>query len=134
MITNETWKRIENEFKIFSQLEVKVDEHIIKVKVGQETELKFALAVYIDGWIKGEWALSEDRPAIVPKVWRPKKQYKYPPTAKRKLTEIFGKTVSKRYPDLEEYKVYYIPSFSSIKSLVRHWKKIENIELIEFKP
>jgi len=134
MITKEQWAELEKEMAgYFVSVKFRYQDHTLTIQRVKESESKTALAVYIDGTIKGGWFLPDsiDRPAIIPDVWRKRSKRLWSHQQKAKIIKDLGKRRAQNaFPDIDRVYVYYGPYFTTAKSLVRQFKKLEGIELI----
>jgi hypothetical protein len=135
MITKEQWDDIENELTgMFASVKFQYGEHVLNVARVRTGEAKHDLMVYIDGYIKGAWHMpdSEGFIPVAKDVWRTRKKAVYSPQKKAKLIKDFGKKRVKEYlPDLDKIIIYYSPDFTTAKSLVRQYKKLEGLAVIK---
>jgi hypothetical protein len=135
MITKEQWDKIENELTgMFASVKFQYGEHVLNVARVRTGEAKHELMVYVDGTIKGVWHMPdhEDFLPIIKDVWHIRKKAVYSPQKKAKLIKDFGKKRVKEFlPDLDKIDIYYSPDFTTAKSLVRQYKKLEGLTLIK---
>ncbi|WP_419147564.1 hypothetical protein [Pseudoalteromonas 'SMAR'] len=133
-ITSEQWQEIEEKLKgIYPCVKFNFGEFqltIARVKVSEST---FHLGVYINGEIKAAWfSEKNDRPVCIPDVWRKRTKAIYSAKTIKEIEKAFGKRESKKYyPDLHKKYVYYDCCFTTAKSLVRQFKKLSNLTLLE---
>ena len=127
MITNEEWKKIQNDldtaFFTSVYFSLKINDTVYKITVRKEFIRKNTLgfAVIIDGRIELEYV---DNPTeVVKQVWR--KVTKPLFTAKDK--KVFRGIIRKN--TLEKEIEYYVPVYFSVVTLIRQFKKIEHIEM-----
>jgi hypothetical protein len=134
MISKEQWTGIENELAgFYPHMKFKYQGREISINRVKVKEGKYDLAVYVDGYIKGAWTNPkwESFDPIVKDVWRERKKAVYPPKEKARLIKAFGKREAKRvFKNLDEVFISYEPTFTSAKSLVRQFKKLEGLEVI----
>ncbi len=136
-ISKEKWADIEKELaSLFVNMKFEYKGFELAVQRQRHSESKTALVVYINGEIKGGWSLTEDdcedRPEILKDVWKLTTKAKYKAEFIKKINKIFGKRRAKKdYPDLHERHEYYLPYFAKASVLVRQFKKLEGITLIE---
>ncbi|GGF00605.1 hypothetical protein [Pseudoalteromonas gelatinilytica] len=132
-ISKEQWEKIENELAGFlGSALFKLGDHEISIQRVRNSESTTVLAVYIDGYIKGEWHTKEEtRPACLEQVWRKRYISIYKQADIKQIIKIFGKReAKKRYPNLNEKKEFLDCYFTTAKSLVRQFKRIKGIELM----
>ncbi len=134
MITKEEWDGIENTLTgWFASVKFRYQEREIIVSREGAGEGRRSLFVYVDGYIKGEWTLPdrESFDPIVKDVWRERKKAYFSPARKTKIIKSVGKRAAKRlFPNFDDAMIYYTPDFTSAKSLVRQFKKLEGLEII----
>jgi len=131
-ITKEQWVEIENELAgTFGNVVFSVGDHKVSVQRQRKSESTTVLSVYIDDFIRGEWCnKKESRPACLEQVWRKRSISLYKPTEIKRIQKTFGKRDAKKhFPKLHDKTEYFDCSFTTSKSLVRQFKRIENIEL-----
>ncbi len=137
MITKEQWAELEQEMATyFVSVKFRYKGHELGIHRVNVSESKTALAVYIDGTIKGSWFLPDciDRPAIIPEVWRKRSKRVWSHHWKAKLIKSLGKRrAQSAFPDIDKTIESHDPYFTTAKSLVRQLKKLEGIELITSK-
>ncbi|KPZ65697.1 hypothetical protein AN392_01245 [Pseudoalteromonas sp. P1-16-1b] len=133
-ITKEQWTEIEKHLAgLFSSVIFKYGEFEITVTRGRVSESKTSLVVYVDGVIKGGWySKDNERPACIPDVWRKRTRAKYTTKSIKSFEKIWGKRRAKKeMPELYEVTQYHTCDFTTAKSLVRQYKKLEDLELIK---
>ncbi len=134
MITKEQWDKIENELTgMFASVKFQYGEHVLNVARVRTGEAKHELMVYIDGCIKGAWHMPDSNGFIpvAKEVWRTRKKAKFSPQKKAKIIKSLGKRLARStFGDLDEVWIYYSPDFTTAKSLVRQYKKLEGLTLI----
>lgn len=134
MITKEQWDGIENTLTgYFACVKFRYQEREIIVSREGAGEGKRSLMVYVDGFIKGDWMLSdrEGFDPIVKDVWRERKKAYFLPAKKAQIIKEIGKRAAKRmFSNFDDVMIYYTPDFTSAKSLVRQFKKLEGVEII----
>ena len=132
-ISKEQWDKVENEIAgTFGSALFKLGDHEVSIQRVIKSESTTVLAVYIDGYIKGEWFTKEaTQPPCLKLVWRKRAISIYKQAEIKKLIQMFGKReVKKRYPNLYKKKEYLDCYFTTAKSLVRQFKRIKGIELM----
>jgi hypothetical protein len=133
-ITKEQWAEIEKHLiSFYGSVIFKYDEFEITVTRGRVSESKTSLVVYVDDVIKGAWFIEDkERPSCIPDVWRKRTRAKYTSKSIKNAEKIWGKRRAKKeMPELYEKNEYHVCDFSTAKSLVRQYKKLENLELIK---
>lgn len=94
--------------------------HFVKQLDGE----RLVVAVYVDGWIKGEWSKADERGEPVRpegRFWRPYRSRAWKLKQYAQLKRAFGKKKADQMVALKT--VAYLPSWNSPRSLVRHLKK-----------
>lgn len=133
-IRKEHWQQVEAELKSsIASVRFKLGDDEISVRRVRTSESKTALAVYINGQIKGaELGLIKDVPELNQKVWRKRTKAKYSPKHKAQIIKIWGKRAAKKhYEDLEEQYVYFDPTFNTAASVVRQFKKLDGLKVVK---
>lgn len=134
MITKEQWDKIENDLTgMFASVKFQYGEHVLNVARVRTGEAKHELMVYVDGCIKGPWHIPDHEGflPVIKDVWRTRKKAQYSPQKKAKIIKNLGKRLTKKvYPELDKVITYYSPDFTTAKSLVRQYKKLEGLTLI----
>ena len=133
-ISKEQWGVIEKHLTgFFVSVIFKYGEFELTVSRSRVSESKTSLVVYIDDMIKGSWYLEEnDRPSCIPDVWRKRTRAKYTTKSIRDAEKVWGKRRAKKeFPELYEKNEYHTCDFTTAKSLVRQFKKLEGLELIK---
>lgn len=133
-ITKEQWVEIEKHLAgLFSSVIFKYGEFEVTVTRSRVSESKTSLVVYVDGVIKGGWySKDNERPACIPDVWRKRTRAKYTAKSIKSFEKIWGKRRAKKeMPEIYEVTEYHTCDFTTAKSLVRQYKKLEGLELIK---
>lgn len=129
------WERIEKYLRerLFPVVKFRVGEHEIVIEKQPVAENRQALFVFIDGSIKGEWMVRpENVPSIALSVWRKRTIALYKPKEKARLISKLGKGRAREFfPGLDAETVSYTPEFGTANSLVRQFKKIKGLKLVE---
>lgn len=133
-ISKEQWVEIEKQLAgLFGSVIFKYGEFEITVTRGRVSESKTSLVVYVDDAIKGAWFIEDnERPKCIPDVWRKRTHAKYTAKSIRDAEKVWGKRRAKKeMPELYEKTEYHTCDFTTAKSLVRQYKKLEGLELIK---
>lgn len=136
MITKEQWNEIEERLarRMFGRAIFQLGSDKISVNRQSVSESKSALVVYFNDCIKGIWSgnpASENYNPLIEKFWHKKSAPKFSPKLKSQLIKIWGKRdVRKHSPDLDERIFYWVCTWPKAKTLVNHFKKIKDLELI----
>lgn len=131
-MTPDQWKTLQSELgQPFGHAELLVDGYKITLEVQRERALKYCIAIFIDGWFRGEWARAdcEERRRFLSE----RKVSMWTPAQKKKLTAGMGKrAVAKYFPDLDKTASYWLPYWPSVTALRRHLVKAnQSIELVK---
>ena len=136
-ITKEQWQAVEKELAA-GYVNVKFEYKGFELAIQRQlkSENTTALAVYINGEIKGSWVWFNeeivDRPEIIKAVWKRATKAKWDPKSVKEIEKHYGKRRAKKeYPTLHERHEYWMPFFSKASVLVRQFKKLEGITLIK---
>lgn len=125
--TKDQWQRIEQQLAgPFGRVELKADGYSLVLVVTPYKELKYCIAVYVDGWIKGEWLKGEAPEAK--KFCQERRRWLYPA---RKREEAKQALKSRRlafmrdhYKSVAECQIStWSPHWLSAKLLTRHLRK-----------
>lgn len=138
-LTKEQWQEVEEKLSgFFGSVKFSLGDREITVERGLVEKDRLGFAVYIDGWIKGEWQTFDRekmKEPLVEKVCCPRVIKRYKPSEKAKIIKNFGKRRAKEYfPDLDKQIVYFTPHFGSFRSLKSVLSKLEDLELKEYEP
>lgn len=144
-ISKEQWKAIEANLKrSWVDMEFSLNGHAIKIQRERKNESTTVLSVYIDGFIKGEWAKSLEKidaddafmNGVVKRVWAHsfikrfnKKALENYAKAKRQCGAKFAHDLYGKDPEKQGVTIL-LPSFGSSTTLVRQYKKIEGLTLV----
>jgi hypothetical protein len=136
------WEAIEKRLRgIFGEVKFRVDGHEVAVQRKFVAEGRSSLWVYINGKIEYKHMMPDKETKlfdpIVERVWRPRVTHLVSPQ-KKKALELKWK--AKRYSerDIQAMKMIegfdkhflgYVPDYSTARTLVRRFKKIEGIEV-----
>lgn len=129
MVTAQEWKEIDEKLKsIFNIVELMCDGYKLSVRLERCGQFKNAIAVYINGQIKGEWYKEcEESRRFFKKV----SKSLYPQKQKDKWKKMSKKAKVQLEIDIDKKYFYYTPLWTSFNSLKRHLiKENKEIELI----
>ena len=137
MISKEKWAEIgEKLSRYWVDEKFKVGDDIIHVQRQKESESKTVLAVFINGTICMGFAneKNDDFKPVSHHVWKLKSvrlySNQYLEKTKKKLgVRLFNKIYPKDRRDMQNH--YWLPYFSSSKTLISQFKKIEGLEYLE---
>ena len=133
-ISKEQWAEIEKQLAgLFGSVIFKYGEFEITVIRGRVSESKTSLVVYVDDVIKGGWySKDNERPSCIPDVWRKRTRARYTTKSIKDAEKVWGKRRAKKeMPELYEKTEYHTCDFTTAKSLVCQYKKLEGLELIK---
>ncbi len=139
-ISNEQWTEIEETLKHqYGRIEFTHGEREIVVARVPTNEGKSNIVVFIDGnmnfsWgrppIEGMFDNADFKPEIIP-YWRKRSKALYSAKDKKEVIGLWGKRRAyKKYPDLDNRYEWYDPMFTTAKSLVSQFKKLEGLQLV----
>jgi len=134
-MTAEDWKKVENVLcSPYGRAVLAVDGYVLTLEVRATKPLRFVIVFYVDGWMKGEWALKDCEERR--RFFCPKQSSIHSPRSKAKLKKGFSKrAVAKYFPDLDKKFTWHSPAWSSFAPLKRHLvANNKNIELKECYP
>ncbi len=142
-ISNEQWKVLEESWTIFSTLKFSYEGRVLIVQSARasKTQALFKPAVFIDGFIRQQNGIPSHKeydPFVI-KVWW-NKPIKTCVFSKQQIALMQAKCRSARqkkelsewlakFPELRTD--FYTPYYPSIKALIRQFKKLEGIEVVE---
>lgn len=136
-ISKDKWKEIEETLSqyFFMNVKFKIGNDIITVTRQRETESKTVLVVYINDKYSHAWQDEQHElfNPITHKVWkktskRMMSKQKIDALKKKYGVRAFNNVYSKR--EQEAVISYFMPFFSSSRSLVSQFKKIDGLEFI----
>lgn len=138
----EQWKAIEERlYGFFAKMAFRVDGHEITVERHLASEGRSLLWVYIDGNIEYRLCRPDEETTlfdpIVEKVWRRRVRHLVS-AQKKKMLELKWKAarysrreieMMKKMVGFDKYHLVYVPDYTTARSLVQRFKKIEGIEV-----
>ncbi len=133
MPTKEEWKQIENRLSgAYGSVILLVDGYEIRLNVERIKSLKYAIIIYINGWLRGEWLFADCEERR--RFYNNQKRYVYKPRARRSMEEWNkkhpGATMGNPYRTID----VYTPYWASFTRLKRHLiKNNTNIEMVKGK-
>lgn len=131
----EDWKKVEDGMLThpLANPRLNVDGRTVRLHNVRDKQ-RIVIAVYVDGWIKGEW-LNPKKPcpeqAYMRKceknLFKKKEREEYAKFAKQ-----FGKREAKKYlPDMTRTYVFFTPYFPSVRAIrLQYEKNFKSIELV----
>ncbi len=130
-MTDEEWSRAETALSPpFGYVKLLIDGYDVHIEVVQIKRLKFKLAVYVNGYIKAEWSLSDCD--IRRRFYYESKKSLLKQSEKAKLKKM-RKADRERIMQRAAYSVFlpYWGSFSRLKShLIKNNQSIELVECV----
>ncbi|WP_028294267.1 hypothetical protein [Oceanobacter kriegii] len=135
MISNDQWKDIQEKLaRSFVSVQFRWGDDEISVQRVSVSENKTALAVYLNGTIQPGKGLpdSDHYDPLVEKIWRKRSKAAYSPAKKAKIEKTFGKRGARQtFSNLDKTFEWFDPTFNTAASLVRQFKKLENLQLLK---
>lgn len=125
-ISKEQWNEIKQELDgLVGEVRFRYKEHLLTVRV-VKVKRSLELCVYVDGEIKGEWANTTHalRPYLE-EVWCRKAKYRFNAKQRKEYKGLMSKK------ELNKKFVVFLPTFTSPTALVRQYKKLDGLELVE---
>lgn len=133
-MTKEDWKKVEEGLKSqFKSVSLKCDGYIVSLSLRRIDTMKLGIAVYVNGWFRGEWfvkELSEEARRFFPSRYKAvysvkeKKFYGHYPFGKKYCKEHNINLSEKR-----EMKGFFWTSVTALKRhFIKHNKEIELVE------
>lgn len=139
MPTKEQWAAVEAELSsVFGSVEFRADGYTVRALVKPISPLKCGIAIYIDGWLRGEWVNGEAPEAR--KFLQEKKRYlhsaKAREEAKKQLRKRLPGELKQLWRDTAEATIsYWWPYWTSPKAMTRQWRETcTSIEIIKVGP
>lgn len=130
-MTKEDWAQVELELSHpWGRVELVADGYQVTLVLGREKALKFVIAVYVNGVMKGEWVKGDCEEAK--RFLRPMVKRYYSPAKLGEITKGLSKTVAKKFikeHGLDKTFVRYDLSWPSFGPMKRHF--IANNQVIE---
>ncbi|SOD42308.1 hypothetical protein [Nitrosovibrio sp. Nv4] len=136
-LTKDQWQKIETELSSpYGNVKLRCDGYEITASIQRLKPLQSCIAVYVDGWIKGEWMNGKDERAL--KFYCEKKRFLWSvqnrSEAKKKLlNRRLGKFLKDFYKKMVESSFsVWEPYWTSPKAFCRHIRKTcQSIELVK---
>lgn len=131
-MTREQWAALEVELRTpYGYAKLQADGRVLTLNVQRVKGLQYAIAVYIDGSIKGEW-MSRDS-EVGAKFWRPRATSLYSANSVKRVEKKFGKRIAARMKKEDSPKLFmHDPYFPSVAVLRRHLAKTcTSVEMIK---
>ncbi|MDZ4127269.1 MAG: hypothetical protein U1E02_24350 [Hydrogenophaga sp.] len=95
-MTKEDWAQAELELsKPWGRVELLIDGYTVSLVVGRMKPLKYCIAVYVNGFMKGEWVKGECEEAK--RFLRPMVKRYYSPATVAGITKGLSKTVAQKF-------------------------------------
>jgi hypothetical protein len=135
MISKEQWATIEKHFseRVFHTEKFQLGETLLSVSKTFVEKNKLGLVVYIDGVIQPSQGIQSSSlfNPLTSQVWCKRTKHLYSPAKKQKLINEYGKRRIKQYfPDLDKTYSYFSPLFTSEKTLIRQFKKLDGLSVV----
>lgn len=131
-MTKEEWAKAENEMSTpYGMVDLKIDGYDVSLRIARNGNLKYCIAVYVNGYIKVEWALNDCE--IRRKFYCKHTNSLLSQKEKNKLKKE-SKAVRSMVMDCYNGKIdynWYEPYFCSFKTLKSHFiKNNTSIEMV----
>ncbi len=132
-MTKEEWLEAENKMSgPHGMVDMRIDGYDVSLRVAKSGKLKYCIAVYVNGYIKGEWLVKDCE--IRRKFFRCGVKSAFSKKEKDKIFKGMSKKQREKFEaenyDRLHYK-YYEPYFSSFKTLKSHFiKNNTSIEMV----
>ena len=112
-------------------VKLECDGYIVHLKLERVQDLKLAVEVYVNSFVKGEWLVHPDK-HVESKFFPSRFVYVISPAKKKQAIKRLGKKRAYEfYPDLDKKIEYKGTHFSSGKTALNHLIKVSgSIELI----
>lgn len=130
-MNREEWRLVEDELRnpYSCGALLQADGHSLKLHVERQKGLRFCIAVYVDGFIKGEWC--KDGSEIGAKFYQRKHLPLFRPADVKRMEKFGGKRYAKQMQGKHPGFSYYSAAWPSVTSLRRHLAKTcTSIELV----
>lgn len=127
--TKDEWAQINKRLKVlYSSVFLRVDGYTVTLRLGQVSQFRNAIGVWVNGWFKGEWLINNTDEAR--RFYPLRSKDVCTPAVKKRLVKAFGKKQAATlgaFKKIEHYETYWT-SFTALK---RHLiANNEHIELI----
>lgn len=131
MMTAEEWKKAEEELKcLFNPVKLTCDGYKVTIILVRTDQFKNALAVYVNGEIKGKWYMEDCEERR--RFFQSRSQSAFNKKQKDIYKKIRKSTRKEIGIDIEKKFTYYTPYWKSFKALKSHLiKNNTNIELVK---
>ena len=134
-MNREDWKKIEDRLRFpGARASLRVDARDVVLEVRTD-KMKMVIAVYVDGWMKGEWV---DAKNPYPEQAYMRRHERYLWSNKQrdvaaKWAKRYGKRDARaRFGDMDKKIVFFLPYFPSVRAVRTHYEKtFKSIELVE---
>lgn len=102
----------------FGRVELQCDQYKVSLHVKPFGERRQTIAVYVDGWIKGEWLLSDCEQRR--RFMRRRERFLRSPKARADLLKAFGKREFKKQRFDRKWESY-LPYWDSVTAMLRQF-------------
>lgn len=118
-MTKEEWAALGKELgSVFGRAELLIDGYTVNFEV-QQHKMRLVIAVFVNGWMKGEWLTKKTEECT--RFCRPVPVSLYSPKMKKSIAAKFSKRAIKtHFPDFDKKGTYYLPDWRSVTSMKRH--------------
>jgi hypothetical protein len=118
-LTKEEMKEIADELRhAFGRVELQCDQYRVNAEVRPIAARRYAIAVFVDGWMRGEW-LREDCQERR-RFMRCRAVPLYSPAKRARLEKEVGKRLAKRMGADKTFDVFY-PYWTSVAAMLRQF-------------
>lgn len=125
----EDWKTVEQKLSgSYGSVNLRCDGYEVILQVERLKARTYVIAVYVNGWMKGEWLLGETEESR--RFYQAKTVFLYGPAARKKAVKKLGKRRAEEYGFLKSF-TSRTPYWTSVTALRRHFQKHnQSIELM----
>lgn len=118
------WDYVKEQLQSFwHPVELLIDGYKVSLKLERMDTYNNAIVMYINGWMKGEWSMSDCEERR--RFFRPVTRYFYSKKQRKKLPKKYFPSAHKPY-------TYYMPTWKSFNRMKAHFiKHNESIELLK---
>lgn len=118
-LTKEEMKEIADELRhAFGRVELQCDQYRVNVEVRAIAARRYAISVFVDGWMRGEWLRDDCEQRR--RFMRCRNVPLYPPAKRARLEKEVGKRFAKRMGSDKTIEVFY-PYWTSVAPMLRQF-------------
>jgi hypothetical protein len=118
-LSKEEREKIAEELRYpFGRVELQCDKYKVSLHVRPSGERRQTIAVYVDGWIRGEWLMTdcEERRRFM----RRTEHFILTPKERQQYLKAFGKRAAKRYDIDRKYEMFH-PNWNAVRSMLQQF-------------